>query len=439
MSYMKKLLIVQVAALGWDFWHDRDNRCDFWRTLHVRPLKTVFPALTCPVQASFRTGALLGSHGVVANGFFDRALKKALFWEQSSSICEGPRIWDSFREKGGTVGQMCWQQSLGPDSDLLLSPAPIHKHHGGMIQDFYSRPKDLYPGLCRSLGRKFSLFSYWGPGASEASSRWITDAAVELLRSGEAPGLFLVYLPHLDYDLQRYGPEFDGAGDLFKTVELNLEKLFASAKFAGYEFCVFGDYAIRGVDRAVFPNRALRDAGLFSVRAIKAGKGLFRGGSEMIYPDLYSSKAFALVDHQVAHVYVQGEQSLEQARNRLEKLDGVGRVIGKRETDHERSGGLVLEAEENCWFAYPWWSENEKAPEYATHVDIHNKPGYDPCELFMSMWPPMSVSRDTSKILGSHGRDGDRVLWASTLEAEDNLESIIDASRYIKNLLENRQ
>jgi len=251
-----KILVIQCAALGFEFWESRKS-ASFWNDLAPRAVETIFPAVTCPVQASFRTAASPSSHGMVANGFFDATLRKAMFWEQSSRLYSGERIWDGFRASGGTVGQLCWQQSLGPDSDLILSPAPIHKHHGGMIQDFFAKPADLYHNLVKKVGRKFKLQSYWGPLTSVASTRWIADAAVELLRSGEAADLQLVYLPHLDYELQKTGPDSEKARQAFEILEPILSALVAEAKKAGYEVVLFGDYAMERTKGVVYPNRML--------------------------------------------------------------------------------------------------------------------------------------------------------------------------------------
>jgi len=158
----KKLLIVQVAALGYDL--VRSHHGLSWEGLEVRAADSIFPALTCPVQASFRTASTPAVHGMVANGIFDRHLMKPMFWEQSARLVQGPRIWQNFRQVGKQVAMLFWQQSLGEDVDILLSPAPIHKHHGGMIQDCYAKPDGLYASLCRQIGRPFDLMHYWGPG-----------------------------------------------------------------------------------------------------------------------------------------------------------------------------------------------------------------------------------------------------------------------------------
>ncbi len=388
-----KLLVVQCAALGRQLWERRHNS-SLWRRLHHASVRPPFPAVTCVAQASFRTATEPWRHGVVANGVFDKTLRKVSFWEQSSRVVQGPRIWDGLRNRGGRVGLFCWQQSLGDDADLVLSPAPVHKHHGGMIQAWHSRPASLHADLTRGVGRNFDLKSYWGPFASVKSTNWIADATVELLLRHNPPDLLLTYLPHLDYVLQKAGPEGLPAEKAFTELERCLERLAAAAVKTGYELLIFGDYAITAAASPLFPNKALFEAGLLATRNI--------GG--MLYPDLFSSRAFAMVDHQVAHVYGSDAASVEAARAALGSLEGLEPLLDKSSFPHERAGDLILVAKPGRWLAYPWWGAPSQAPDYARHVDIHNKPGYDPCELFFGLWPPFSVSLDASRIRGTHGR-----------------------------------
>ena len=246
-----KQLVVQTAALGWELVQRHPpsgSRLAFQKT------ETVFPALTCCVQASFRTAAAPGRHGMIANGLYDRALAKPLFWEQSARLVEGPRIWDALRAQGRKAGLLFWQQSLGESADVILSPRPIHKHHGGMIQDCYSQPADLYARLSAKIGRPFDLMRYWGPLAGFKSSEWIAEAAQEVMRDPAlAPDLLLAYLPHLDYDLQRFGPDSPQAFQSLEKIYTLLSNLWKTAAETGYEILIFGDYAIETAAGAVLP------------------------------------------------------------------------------------------------------------------------------------------------------------------------------------------
>jgi predicted AlkP superfamily pyrophosphatase or phosphodiesterase len=414
-----KLLVVQVAALGHDLVASLPG---------FRSAQSFFPALTCTAQASFRTAALPREHGMVANGLRHPDLRKILFWEQSSALVQGPRIWSRYRAAGRKVGMLFWQQSLGdPELDLVLSPAPIHKHSGGMIQDCYTQPPGLAAYLHRELKHPFNLMHYWGPLASRKSSAWITDCTCAILRSTEfAPDLLFSYLPHLDYDLQRRGP---GSSQAKKSLAFTLaciDRLKAEAQARGYEYLFYGDYAIEPASVAVFPNRALHTAGLLHTRELKG----------MLYPDLFASPAFAMVDHQIAHVFTRNDTATAAARDALTGLPGIESILDRRAQatlglDHPRSGALLLIAQPGHWFAYPWWTHRKQAPDFATHVDIHNKPGYDPCELFFG-WPPGTVSMNTARIRGSHGRPGDRVAWTSSLSFAAEPGTMLDVARFTK-------
>jgi predicted AlkP superfamily pyrophosphatase or phosphodiesterase len=217
-------------------------------------------------------------------------------------------------------------------------------------------------------------------------------------------------VPHLDYALQRHGPESKPAHEATATIARHITALKESAARDGYETIFYGDYAIEPVTSgACFPNRALAAAGLLETREIRG----------MQYPDFHASRAFAIADHAVAHVHVGNPQDLEDARAILESLPGVDLVLDPAAQTafglaHVRSGELVLVAKPGAWFAYPWWQAREQAPDFATHVDIHNKPGYDPCELFFG-WPPLSVSMDTDRVKGTHGRLCE-VAWDTSLD-----------------------
>jgi len=395
----------------------------------------VWPAITCTAQASFRTATEPQQHGLVSNGLFFKDLTKVLFWEQSSTLVEGPRIWEKFRARGGKVGLMFWQQSMGENVDLIVTPAPIHKHSGGMIQACYTKPASLEAQLNESVGRPFNLMNYWGPLANYKSSDWIVDAVISVMGTPEtAPDLLLAYIPHLDYDLQRHGPDSDEARKALDILLNYLTRLKAACNDFGYDWIFVGDYAIEPVKRgAVFPNRALRAAGLFHVRDIR----------RMAYTDFFTSPAFAVVDHQIAHVFCRDAESIEGARACLQALPGVAEVLdreaqAKRGIAHARSGDLVLVAEDGAWFAYPWFDKKE-APDYASHVDIHNKPGYDPCELFFG-WPPGSVSFDTTKIHGSHGNVGKgfEIAWTSSLPLDPPPANLLDLAKATQHWMDSR-
>ena len=398
----EKMLILECAGLDMTV-VGASRRLEEGLGLEFAPVTPVFPAVTCVEQATMRTGLLPAEHGVTANGRFDRASCRVEFWGQSAGLCRGRRIWEDFPER--KVGVLFMQQSLGDRGVLyVFSPAPIHRHHGGMIMACHAKPPELEAHFAGVSGGQFDLSRYWGPLASGRSSEWIASATLEMMRS-YAPDILFSYLPHMDYCLQREGPRSPYLGTEADFLASLLERILAGAKETGYEVVIWGDYAITEANLPVFPNRALRSAGLFVARDVRG----------RLYPNLFDSRAFALVDHQVAHIHVREASDVPAARRVLEGLEGVDSVrtaeeAGFREAD---AGALVLTAKPGAWFAYPWWESSREAPDYAGHVDIHNKIGFDPNELFWGI-PFLTTSSDPRRVHGTHGRIDTPAAYAVT-------------------------
>jgi predicted AlkP superfamily pyrophosphatase or phosphodiesterase len=340
-------------------------------------LDPAFPAVTCTVQSSMLTGLPVSGHGIVGNGWYFRDLGEVFFWRQHNKLVQGEKVWDAARraQPGYRVANLCWWYAMGAATDLTLTPRPIYHADGRKSPDCYTTPPSLHTRLTRELGT-FPLFTYWGPTAGIASSRWIAAAARQVLRA-DRPDLTLVYLPHLDYDLQRYGPLAPEAGRAARELDAELGPLLAAVKKAGAAVVVLSEYGITPVSRPVAVNRVLRRKGLLRVHE-QAG---------MEYLDPWTSRAFAVADHQAAHVYVADPSEVDSVRTLLAGVPGVAEVLdgpGKQRygVDHERAGELVLIAEPDSWFSYYYWLDDGRAPDFARTVEIHRKPGYDPAELF---------------------------------------------------------
>jgi len=424
----KKLLVIDCAAFGWNIQEKYRLSVD---GLTFQAMDSTFPGLTCCAQAAFRTASPASEHGMVANGCYFPDLAKSMFWEQSAKLVKGERIWKEARARGKKVGMMFWQQSLGEEVDLLVSPKPVHKHSGGLIQDCYTQPPELFDELNTAIKKPFSLFNYWGPTANHKSSDWICAAVKEVLVRDDAPDILFTYIPHLDYDVQRFGPDHPKAKPAAALLNDYLSQIKAVADAQGYDVLVFGDYAIRNTSGSVlFPNKLLRKMGLLKTRKT-AG---------MQYLDYFSSKAFAMVDHEVAHIYCD-EENRAKIVAEFSKQEGIEHVLyGEGLTDwgidHASAGQIVLIGKAGTWFAYPWWNKDEKEPDFASHVDIHNKPGFDPCELFfgpvnLKEWPPVSISQNVQKVGGSHGAV-DKVAWAFTSELDKEPETFVELAEQIK-------
>ena len=170
-------------------------------------LGTVLPAVTCSVQSTFLTGELPAEHGIVGNGWYFRDLGEVLLWRQHNALVGGEKLWDAARrvEPGYTVANVCWWYAMGADVDWTVTPRPIYYADGRKEPDCYTDPPELHDELTAALGT-FPLFNYWGPTRGHRRRRaWIAGAAEQIMLDHD-PRPDLVYLPHLDYDLQRFGP-----------------------------------------------------------------------------------------------------------------------------------------------------------------------------------------------------------------------------------------
>ncbi|MEX0655909.1 MAG: nucleotide pyrophosphatase/phosphodiesterase family protein, partial [Phycisphaeraceae bacterium] len=391
------------------------------RMTAVRP---PLPAVTCTVQASMLTGAAVGGsggHGIVANGWYFRELAEVRFWNRSNRLIEAEQVWETARKRDASVtcANLFWWHNTYSSADVVLNVRPIYKADGRKLPDCYSDPPELRDQLQRELGT-FPLFRFWGPVADITSSRWIVDATMSVHRQYE-PTLTLVYLPHLDYALQKYGPGHAKSVAAVREIDAEVGRLLDYCEQQGVTPIVVSEYGIEAVDGAVAVNRVLRDAGFLRVRTEE--------GLELLDPG--ACEAFAVADHQVAHVYVRRPELVSKVASLCQGITGVEQVLDRaamaeQGLDHARAGELLLVAERGKWFTYDYWHDDAAAPDFARTVAIHAKPGYDPRELFIDpaiRWPRLAVGwrllkskglnvrtlmdvipLDTSLVKGSHGR-----------------------------------
>lgn len=422
---MQQTLVLNVVGLTPALIGQHTPALRAFRDAHaVRPLRTILPAVTCSVQSTFLTGKLPREHGVVGNGWYFRDLSQVWLWRQSNQLVAGEKLWDEAkrRDPSFTVAKLFWWYNMYSSADISVTPRPMYTADGRKLPDVYTDPPELRAELSQALGT-FPLFNFWGPRADISSTSWIAKSA-EYIIEKSAPTLTLVYLPHLDYDLQRFGPNDARIAKALGEVDAVCGQLFELAKQKGLRVVVLSEYGITQVSDAVHVNRALRDAGFLQVRE--------ELGREQL--DAGASRAFAVADHQVAHVYLKNPADLRAVRALCEKLDGVEQVLdgpGKQAAglDHERAGELVLVSRADRWFSYYFWHDDARAPDYARTVDIHLKPGYDPVELFIDpklTFPRLKVGQrllarklgfrnlldvialDATLVKGSHGRVTDR-------------------------------
>jgi len=383
------------------------------------PVQSMTPAVTCSVQATYLTGRPPSSHGIVGNGWYFRDMAEVFFWRQSNGLVQGDKIWHEARRRNPefTCANSFWWYAMATDADYTLTPRPLYCADGRKMPDCYSAPLDLRDRYTSRFGT-FPLFHFWGPATSIASSQWIANAAMALEEDFQ-PTLQLVYLPHLDYCLQKVGPNGNISRDLTEIDSLcgTLLNFFQDREC---RVVVLSEYVISQVSSPIHPNRLLRDAGLISLKTDL--------GREYLDPG--TSRAFAVSDHQVAHIYVRDSKDIAAVKTIFTGVPGIEQVLdteGKKAfgLDHERSGELILVASPDSWFTYYWWEDDARAPDYARTVNIHAKPGYDPCELFLD--PAIAIPKlkigwtlakkllgfrylmdviplDASLVKGSHGR-----------------------------------
>lgn len=383
--------------------------------------KPEFPAVTCSAQASYVTGKSVDDHGIVGNGWFDPDYSEVWFWKQSNHIIKSPKIWHEMREKhpNFTVAKMFWWYNMYADVDFSCTPRPIYPADGRKFFDVHTQPMEMREELKAELGN-FPFPAFWGPKAGIDSSKWIAESAKWVERKKE-PTLNLVYLPHLDYCLQKIGPKAPEVKRELKAIDKVVGDLIEFFEAKGVIVCIVSEYGISPVDKPIHLNRIFRRKGWLSIKDELGLERLEAG----------QSKVFAVADHQVAHIYVKDPSLKEEVRNLLRDVEGVEEV---RESPWEGAGGerggdFVVVAKENAWFTYYYWEDDAKAPDFARCIDIHRKPGYDPVELFIDpkiKFPVLKIGSflmkkklglrglmdviplDASLVKGSHGRDNVR-------------------------------
>ena len=456
---MKRLAVINVVGLTEALLGAQTPRlAEFRRRGALARIAPAFPAVTCTAQSNYLTGQTPAHHGVVGNGWYQRDLAEVQFWKQSNRLVQGRKLWEALRQhpefagRDGPFVNLFWWFNMYSSVDCSITPRPIYRADGGKVFDIYAWPYGLRTDIKRDLG-EFPFFGFWGPaagvktprGAADCATRWIAESA-KWMETRYSPALNLVYLPHLDYNLQRHGP-FQVAANLssprtgrppiaaarepepnlnprilpdLRAVDELVGDLIQFFEARGVGVVLLSEYGITNVDTPVHLNRIFRERGWLTVKD--------ELGMEVL--DAGACRVFAVADHQVAHIYV-NDPTLESAvRGVLEQTPGVDRILGAAEKSaaglaHPRAGDLVAVAAENAWFTYYYWLEDARAPDFARTVDIHRKPGYDPVELFVDSRIPAPqlkiawrllqkklgfrmlmdvIPLDAGLVKGSHGR-----------------------------------
>lgn len=328
--------------------------------------RSPLPAVTCTSQATMLTGLAPREHGIVGNGWYFRDTAEIRFWQQANSLIQGEKLYEGLK-----TAKMFWWFNQHAPVQWSATPKPYYGSDGSKVFGILDQTG------CRLTERlgPFPFQAFWGPKAGLASSEWIARASALVLRENK-PDLTLVYLPHLDYDFQRL-PIHDP--QRVSEVDRCAGQVIDAADAVGARVIVVSEYGLVPVSKPVALNRHLRQAGWLAVRDGPFGEQLLPG----------DSAAFAVVDHQVAHLYVREPGMQAEVAALVSAIDGVDRVVlpSELELDHARSGELIVLAKSDAWFSYYYWLDDRRAPDFARTVDIHRKPGYDPVELFMTSMP----------------------------------------------------
>ncbi|MES2872207.1 MAG: nucleotide pyrophosphatase/phosphodiesterase family protein [Bacteroidota bacterium] len=397
-------------------------------------IEPVFPAVTTTAQSTYITGKWPSETGIVGNGWYDHTDCEIKFWKQSNKLVNGEKIWEKAKKEDPsfTCAKMFWWYNMYSTADYAVTPRPNYLADGRKMPDCYSHPAELRDILQEKLGR-FPLFQFWGPGANIKSTQWIADASI-ITDEIYDPTLTLIYLPHLDYCLQKFGPDLSMIHKELTEIDDVIKKLINYYEEKGAQIVILSEYGIAPVKNPVHINRILRKSGLLNIRIER----------DLELLDAGASKAFAVADHQIAHIYINDKSVKSRVRELLEKEPGIELVLNKEEQkafhiDHERSGDFVIIADKDSWFTYYFWLDDAKAPDYARCVDIHKKPGYDPVEMFMSSklragykllkkkagfrYVMDVIPLDASLIKGSHGRKAAEKMYQPVLISDQQLST----------------
>nr|WP_300600566.1 nucleotide pyrophosphatase/phosphodiesterase family protein [Niabella sp.] len=376
---MQKTVVINIVGLSKSILHLMPFVNHYAAQHQLNTIEPMLPAVTTAVQSTYLTGKWPSETGIVGNGWYDHRDSEIKFWKQSNHLVQSKKIWEAAKEADAsfTASNMFWWYNMYSSVDYSATPRPNYLADGRKMPDCYTHPASLRDTLQQELG-PFPLFQFWGPGASIKSSQWIAHASIKTDRLYH-PTLTLIYLPHLDYCLQKFGPDAASIKDECLQMDQVVQQLVQYYQEQNAQLILLSEYGIAPVANPIHVNRILRNKGYIAIREER--------GLELL--DAGASKAFAVADHQIAHIYIEDKQLIPEIKALFENTDGIAGVLDKAgqvnsHIHHERSGDLVLIAADDRWFTYYFWNDDKIAPDYARCVDIHKKPGYDPAELFMT-------------------------------------------------------
>ena len=443
---MNQTAIINVVGLSTALLEQNMPFLSDWAKQHKNHsiIEPVLPAVTCTAQSTYLTGKHPSEHGIVANGWYFRDECEVKLWRQSNQLVQAPKLWEVAKAKNPefTCANMFWWYNMYSSVDYCVTPRPQYRADGLKIPDIYSYPLDMRHRLQDELG-PFPLFNFWGPNTNIKSSAWIAEASMKV-HDWHNPTMMLIYLPHLDYNLQRHGQAHPSVQKDLGEIDAVCKRLIQFFEKKNVNVTVLSGYGISDADQPIHINRILRKANLLNVR--------LENGLELL--DAGTSRAFAMADHQIAHIYIKNPEDIPLVQSLLKNEKGIELLLdeqGKKEyhLDHNRSGELVAVADQKSWFTYYYWLDDQQAPDFARTVDIHKKPGYDPVEMFLDPAKKLIMPRIALKVLrkklgfrylmdviplnadlvkGSHGRinipDEDKPIFISNHNTPDKIKAV---------------
>jgi len=416
----KKTVVIDVVGLSESvIGESTPFLADYVKRNHITRIRPMLPAVTTSVQSTYLTGKPPSKHGIVGNGWYDRSDSEIKFWKQSNHLVLAEKIWDKAKalDPNFTCSKMFWWYNMYANVDYSVTPRPQYHADGVKAPDCYSLPEGLRDELQEKFG-VFPLFHFWGPKTSIKASQWIADASMYIDQKYD-PTLTFIYLPHLDYCLQKFSIDSKQSQSDLTEIDSLLHDLVKYYESKDANVIILSEYGIVPVNHPIHINRILREAGYLSVRKERWYELLDAG----------ASKAFAVSDHQIAHIYLNDKSIKDSLMSMLKGVKGIHLVLDRKaqkkyQIDHERSGDIVLVADANSWFTYYYWLDDKNSPDFAKTVEIHRKPGYDPCEMFFDQgnrWIKLKaaykllrkklgfrytmdvISLDANLVKGSHG------------------------------------
>ncbi|MEO6845246.1 MAG: nucleotide pyrophosphatase/phosphodiesterase family protein [Ginsengibacter sp.] len=441
---MKKTVVIDVVGLSLSLIGEQMPFLkNYTLSKNLSTIEPMLPAVTTAVQSTYITGKWPSDHGIVGNGWYDREDCEIKFWKQSNKLVHAEKIWEKAKklDPAFTCAKMFWWYNMYSSADFAVTPRPNYLADGRKLPDCYSHPAELRDKLQKELGQ-FPLFQFWGPGANIKSTQWIADASI-LTDKWHDPTLSLIYLPHLDYGLQKFGPDISKISKELNAIDEVIAQLVNYFEKRNAHIIILSEYGITPVNNPVHLNRLFRKNDLLQIRVER--------GLELLDPG--ASKAFVVADHQVAHVYINDPSVTNKVKNILEKVPGIELILDKNaqkeyHIDHARSGDLVVMADAQSWFTYYFWLDDAVAPDYARVVDIHKKPGYDPVEMFMTSklragykllrkkvglrYVMDVIPLDATLIKGSHGRVGTPAEFHPVIISNNSLDKNVIATQVEK-------